>query len=49
MISKWRVCLLFLLSGILGACVAPAPPDITGAGSQLAIREAQTREYDTLD
>jgi hypothetical protein len=25
------------------------PADITGAGTQLAIREIQTREYDTLD
>ena len=40
---------VLVISAILAACVAPAPPDVTGAGSQLAIREAETREYDTLD
>lgn len=44
-----RVALALLPAAFLGACVAPAPPDVTGAGSQLAIREAETREYDTLD
>ena len=44
-----RATLVLLLATILGACVSPAPPDVTGAGSQLAIREAETREYDTLD
>lgn len=33
---------------LLGGC-ATAPPDVTGAGTQLQIRQIQTREYDTLD
>ncbi len=47
--GKTRAFLVLLISAAVGACVAPAPPDITGAGSQVAIREVQTREYDTLD
>ena len=26
-----------------------APPDVVGAGTQLEIRQIQTREYDTLN
>ncbi len=40
---------LTLLAGLLlGAC-ASDPPDVTGSGSQVAVRQIQTREYDTLD
>jgi hypothetical protein len=40
-----------LLSGLVlvAGCATMTPADITGAGTQLAIREIQTREYDTLD
>ena len=38
--------LLILL--LLNGC-ATTPPDVTGAGTQLATRQIQTREYDTLD
>lgn len=41
--------LLALLMACLAACVTPAPPDVTGSGSQLEAREIQTRVYDTLD
>lgn len=44
-----RASLLFLLTAFLAGCVTPAPPDVTGTGSQLAVREIQTRVYDTLD
>ena len=40
---------LVFLAVVLSGCVTPAPPDVTGAGSQLETREIQTREYDTLD
>lgn len=39
--------LLLLLSALAG-CTSTAP-DITGSDQQLAIRQIQTREYDTLD
>ena len=32
-----------------GCAVNPQGPDVIGAGSQLEIRQMQTREYDTLD
>ncbi len=39
-----------ILSGlILGGCVQPRAADVTGAGSQLEIRQMQSRAYDTLD
>lgn len=41
--------LLVLLASVLAGCVTPAPPDVTGTGSQLEVREIQTRTYDTLD
>ncbi len=35
---------------LIGGCVAaPEAPDVIGAGSQLEIRQIQTRDYDTLD
>ncbi len=41
----------FLLPGLIlvAGCATTTPADITGAGTQLAIRQIQTREYDTLD
>lgn len=30
-------------------CVAPAAPNVVGEGSQVEIRQIETREYDTLD
>jgi len=33
---------------LIGGC-ATTPPDVVGAGTQLEIRQIQTREYDTLD
>lgn len=42
-----RICpVLGLL--VLSSC-ALTPPDVTGAGTQLEVRQIQTREYDTLD
>jgi hypothetical protein len=39
-----------ILSGLmLGGCIQPRAADVTGAGSQLEIRQMQSREYDTLD
>lgn len=39
---------LALLVGTLLGC-ASATPDVTGSDQQLAMRQIQTREYDTLD
>jgi len=39
---------LLLLLGALVGCASTAP-DITGSDQQLAMRQIQTREYDTLD
>jgi hypothetical protein len=39
---------MFLALILLAGC-ATTPPDIAGAGTQLATRQIQTREYDTLD
>ncbi len=36
------------LALVVGGC-ATTPADVTGAGTQLEIRQIQTREYDTLD
>jgi hypothetical protein len=44
--SGLRLCALLALG--LAGC-ATRPPDILGSGSQLATREYQTREYETLD
>ena len=39
----------FVLMGVsLLGCVSTTP-DVTGTGQQLAVRQIQTREYDTLD
>lgn len=40
-----------LIAAVVGGCVTPAPPDVTGTGtnSQLETRVTQTRVYDTLD
>jgi hypothetical protein len=42
-----RVICMSLVFAIIGC--ASARPDVTGSGSQVAIRQIQTREYDTLD
>ena len=34
---------------IVGGCATTTPFDVVGAGTQLQIRQIQTREYDTLD
>ena len=42
--------IIMLLSlAIAGGCATTAPADVVGAGTQLATREIQTREYDSLD
>jgi hypothetical protein len=48
MISRTLRCLAMFLCGALIGC-ATATPDVTGSGSQLEIRQLQTRDYDTLD
>ncbi len=37
-----------ILICLLAGC-ATVPPDVVGSGTQLEIRQIQTREYDTLD
>lgn len=39
---------LFLLIFVAG-CATTTPADVTGAGTQLEIRQIQTREYDSLN
>jgi hypothetical protein len=34
---------------LVGGCATTTPSDVVGAGTQLQIRQIQTREYDTLD
>ena len=34
---------------LVGACATTTPFDVGGAGTQLQVRQVQTREYDTLD
>ena len=34
---------------LVGGCATTTPADVTGPGTQLQVREIQTREYDTLD
>jgi len=46
---KFSLVALILGGLILGGCVQPRAADVTGAGSQLEIRQMQSREYDTLD
>ncbi len=41
-----RAVCLGLIVALMGCA---AQPDVTGSGSQVAIRQIQTREYDTLD
>jgi hypothetical protein len=41
--------LVVVLLGIAIAGCASPTPDVTGSGSQLATRQFQTRDYDTLD
>ena len=41
--------ILPLLVLVLSGCATATPPDVTGPGTQLEIRQIQTREYDTLD
>jgi hypothetical protein len=40
---------LLLLTGVFTIGCATTSSNVTGSGSQLAIRQMQTREYDTLD
>lgn len=45
---------LLALSGLLGllslaGCATTTPANVIGAGTQLEMRQIQTREYDTLD
>ena len=47
--TKLTRCLLLPWLILAAGCATTTPADITGAGTQLAIREIQTREYDTLD
>jgi hypothetical protein len=42
-----RAICISLVFAIMGC--ASAQPDVTGSGSQVAMRQIQTREYDTLD
>jgi uncharacterized protein YchJ len=42
-----RLCFVLVGFSLLG-CVSTTP-DVTGTGQQLAVRQVQTREYDTLD
>ena len=44
--TQWP--LLFGLILVAG-CATTTPADVAGAGTQLAVRQIQTREYDTLD
>jgi len=39
---------LLVAATVLAGC-ATSPPDVTGAEQSLALRQIQTREYDTLD
>ncbi len=34
---------------LVGGCATTTPSDVVGAGTQLQVRQIQTREYDTLD
>lgn len=45
--SRHLLALLGLLS--LAACATTTPANVIGAGTQLEMRQIQTREYDTLD
>lgn len=40
---------MVLLAVLALVACASTPPDVTGSGSQVAMRQIQTREYDTLD
>ncbi len=48
MISRYFQCLTMILCVALIGC-ATATPDVTGSGSQLQVRQIQTRNYDTLN
>lgn len=41
--------LMLLSLAFVGGCATTAPPDVVGGGTQLAIRQIQTREYDSLN
>ena len=43
----WTIPALLAVFALAG-CVSTSP-DVTGSGQQLALRQIQTREYDTLD
>ncbi len=34
---------------LIGGCATTTPADVTGPGTQLQVRQIQTRQYDTLD
>jgi hypothetical protein len=40
---------MLLCLALVGGCATTAPDDVVGGGTQLATRQIQTREYDTLD
>ncbi len=41
--------LMLLCLALAGGCATTAPADVVGGGTQLAIRQIQTRQYDSLD
>lgn len=41
--------LMLLCLALAGGCATTAPTDVVGGGTQLAIRQIQTRQYDSLD
>jgi len=41
--------LMLLCLALAGGCATTAPADVVGGGMQLAIRQIQTRQYDSLD
>ncbi|HEY5643058.1 MAG TPA: hypothetical protein VIS31_09300 [Woeseiaceae bacterium] len=46
--KRMRIVLSVPLIVLFSGC-ALTPPDVTGGGTQLEVRQIQTREYDTLD
>ena len=44
---RYWIPLTFVL--LVGCAASATQPNVTGAGSQVEIRQIQTREYDTLD
>ena len=46
--KRSKLTLSIIVLALASGC-ATVPPNVTGAGTQLAARQIQTREYDTLD